>query len=212
MAKAPSDVTSPYWRINSHVTPLTPAFSPYSPHVQLPHHSNWPHSATEPHSREDIDWAIPQRSMSYSNSDSLNHSSAYPTFHQNPAEPNSRDDFGPRQAPQPPDVYAPTLTPTSVSGSTTESSLSTTTTDATQHPSGPSPLPPPFPNSQGWHTYPYKIPALPSNNEGLGGWYGQSSTLPTHPHSGDGMPPPAYGQVDSYGGVYYPSATTQGGR
>jgi hypothetical protein len=149
--------------------------------------------------------------MSYSNHDSLHHPSAYPTFHQNPSEPSSRDEFATRQTAPPPDGYPPTLTPTSVSGSTTESSLSATTADATQHTSGPSPLPPPFSNSQGWQTYPYKVPALSSSNEGLGGWYGQSSSLPSHPHSGEGMPPPAYGQVESYGGMYYPNAT-QGGR
>lgn len=210
MVKVPSDVSPSYWRMNSHETPLTPAFSPFTSNVQLPTHSNWAHSATEPSSREDIGWSVPQRSMSYSNHDSLHHPSTYP-FHQNPVEPNSRDEFASRQAAPPPDVYAPTLTPTSVSGSAAESSLSATSVDATQQPSGPSPLPPPFSNSQGWQTYPYKIPALSSSNEGLGGWYGQSTSLPSHSHGGEGMPPPAYGQVDPYGAMYYSSAS-QGGR
>lgn len=211
MAKNPSDVSSSYWRMNSHEPPLTPAFSPFSSNVHLPPHPNWPHSATEPSSREDLGWSVPPRSMSYSNHDSLHHPPAYSAFHQSPQEPNSRDEFAPRQAAQPPDAYAPTLTPVSVSASTTESTLSATTADTAQHASGPPPLPPPFPNSQGWNSYPYKVPALASSNDGYGGWYGQSSTLPSHPHGGEGMPPPTYGQVDSYSGLYYPTAT-QGGR
>jgi hypothetical protein len=118
MEKASSDVPSSYWRMASHETPLTTAFSLFTPNVQLPHHSNWPHSATEPNSREDIGWPVPQRSMSYSNHDSLHHPS-YSTFHQNPSEPSSRDEFAPRQGPPPPDVYPTNLTPTSVSGSGT---------------------------------------------------------------------------------------------
>jgi hypothetical protein len=210
MAKNPSDVSSPYWRMNSHETPLTPAFSPFSSNVHLPPHPNWPHSATEPNSREDLGWSVPQRSMSYSNHDSLHHPPTYSAFHQSPQEPNSRDEFVPRQAAQPPDVYAPTLTPASVSASTAESTMSATTADTAQHTSGP-PLPPPFPNPQGWNSYPYKVPTLASSNDGYGGWYGQSSTLPSHPHGGEGMPPPTYGQVESYSGMYYPTAT-QGGR
>jgi hypothetical protein len=211
MAKNPSDVSSPYWRMNNHDNHLTPAFSPFSSNIHLPHHSNWPHSATESSSREDLGWSVPPRSMSYSNHDSLHHPSTYSTFHQSPQEPSSRDEFAPRQAAQPPDVYAPTLTPASVSASTAESTLSATTADTAQHASGPPPLPPPFPNSQGWSSYSYKVPALTSSNDGYGGWYGQSSTLPSHPHGGEGMPPPPYGQVDSYGAMYYPTAT-QGGR
>jgi hypothetical protein len=211
LAKNPSDVSSSYWR-NSHETPLTPAFSPFSSNVNLPPHSNWqPHSATEPTSREDLGWSVPPpRSMSFSNHDSFHHPSTYPGFHQSPQEPNSRDDFAHRQAVPPPDVYAPTLTPTSVSASTVESTLSATTADTTQHTSGPLPLPPPFSNSQGWNSHPYKVPALTSSNEGYGGWYGQSSTLASHPHGGEGMPPPNYGQVDSYNGMYYPTATQSG--
>lgn len=212
LAKNPTDVSSSYWRMNSHEAPLTPVFSPFPPNANLPHHPNWPQSATEPTSRDDLGWSVPPpRSLSYSNHDSFHHPPTYPSFHQSPPEPNSRDEFTNRQTAPPPDVYAPTLTPTSVSASTAESTLSATTADTTQHNAGPPPLPPPFSNSQAWNSHPYKVPALPSSNDGYGGWYSQSSALPSHPHSEEGMPPPNYGPVDTYNGMYYPTAT-QGGR
>jgi hypothetical protein len=95
--------------------------------------------------------------MSYSDHDSLHHLPTYSAFHQSPPEPNSRDQFTPRQATQLPDMYAPSLIGTSGSA---ESTLSATTANAAQHNSGPTPLPLPFLNSQ-------------DSNGGYGGWYGQ---------------------------------------
>jgi hypothetical protein len=209
MAKPPLDNSSSYWRSNNHESPLTPAFPPYPPNVHP--HANWSHGPPEPTSRDDLGWTVPQRSMSYGNHESMHHPSAYSPFHQPPSDGSIREDYVSRPGP-PPEGYPPTLTPNSNSVSTSEASVSTTSADPIPHVSGPSPLPPPYPNSQGWQPYPYKVPALPSNSEGYPGWYGQNSTLPSHSNGGESMPPPAYGHVEPYGGgMYYPNAT-QGGR
>lgn len=210
--KAPSDVSSSYWRMNNHESPLTPAFSPFSSNVQVPHHANWSHAATEPAPREELGgWPVPQRSMSYSHHEALHHPPAYPNYHHTSTEHNTREEYTHRPPPQQPDVYAPALTPTNVSVSASDAALSAPSTETASHSSGHSQLPPPYPNPQGWQPYPYKVPALPSNGEGFNGWYGQNPSLPSHSHGGEAMPPPAYGHVEPYNGMYYPNAT-QGSR
>jgi hypothetical protein len=98
-----------------------------------------------------------------------------PNWPNSATKPNSMKEIGWSMLYSNYDAYVHPLTPASVFGSTTESSLSTTA-DYTHE----SPSLPPFINSRYWQeTYPYEILALPSCQEG--GWYGQNS--------GDGMPP-----------------------
>jgi hypothetical protein len=145
--------------------------------------------------------------MSYSHHETLH--PTYPNYHHPATEPGAREEYTHRPPPPQPDVYAPGLTPTSASVSTSEASLSAPSTEAAPHPSGNSQLPPPYPNPQGWQPYPYKVPAVPSNAESFH-WYGQNSPLPSHSHGGEAMPPPAYGHVEPYNGMYYPSPTQRG--
>ncbi len=82
-SKTPSDIP-PYWRVNAQDSPMTPAFSPFTPGLQIPPPHNWPTSQAEPIQRDELTWSVPQRSMSYGNLETLhsqNQYSPYPNPH-----------------------------------------------------------------------------------------------------------------------------------
>jgi Fungal Zn(2)-Cys(6) binuclear cluster domain len=207
MSKGSSDMPSSYWRMNSHESPMTPAFSPFSSNPQLPHHPTWSPAATEPSPREEFGWPVPQRSMSYGNHETLPHHSNY-SFHHPPQSTNIRDEFSNRPSPHQLDVYPP-LPPTTNSLPTADVTTVATPTATSPQSSGSAP---PFPAAQGWQPYPYKVSAIPSTSEGFSGWYGQAPSLPSQPQGagGEGMPPATtYSHAESYNGIYYHN-TNQG--
>lgn len=210
-SKAPSEASSSYWRMHQE-SPITPAFSPYPSGGQLSHSATWPHPVTEASAREEVPgWSVPQRSISYGHHEGLHNPPAYPNYHHSPIEPNGRDEYTHRPPP-PVEAFAPTMAQPNVSVSAnTDPAISASSHEPASHIPVHSQLPPPYPNPQPWSSYPYRVPALGSSGEPYQPWYGQNPALPAHSPAGEGMPPPAYGHVENYGGVYYPGVS-QGGR
>ncbi len=175
----------------------------------MSHPPNWPASATEQSPRDELGWSAPQRSMSYGNVEGLPHHPSYPGYPQPPASQSTgREEFTPRQIPQQHENYVPPLSSTS-SGAQT---AAVSSTDQTTHP--PPAPPPPYPVTQNWQQqYGYPKPPLSAGSDGYTGWYGQGSTLPSHPHpsGSEVMPATGYGHSEPYSGMYYNTAS-QGGR
>jgi hypothetical protein len=91
-SKGPADVPQNYWR-NTNDSPMTPAFSPFTPNtMSMQPSQQWPaHHHPEPSPRDDLAWSIPQRSMSYNNLDNLQNQHQYGPFNQHP--PHTGDNY-----------------------------------------------------------------------------------------------------------------------
>ncbi|TAQ84847.1 hypothetical protein B7494_g6839 [Chlorociboria aeruginascens] len=166
--KTQAELPSSYWRVGPQDSPLTPAFSPFTPSLQIPPPQNWPSHPSEPSSREDLSWSGPQRSFSYSNLEGVqNHHSYAPYAHPPPPHP-SNDHYKSRM--EHPGMYPPPI-------STSAPSLPPAETSSASTPSWQSP-------------YPYPKPAGTSA-EGYGS-YGASPHLSDegNPVSGHGPPYP----------------------
>jgi hypothetical protein len=111
-----SDVPPAFWSQNStRDSPLTPAFSPFTPNLHIPPPQSWPTQHTEPSPREDIAWSVPQRSISYSNLEGLHGQQPQhqytPSYTQSPSSsvPDNHYTTKPRQHPG---MYPPPSTQT----------------------------------------------------------------------------------------------------
>ncbi|KAH8814174.1 hypothetical protein F5882DRAFT_485699 [Hyaloscypha sp. PMI_1271] len=207
--KAPtSDVPQPYWRVNPQDSPLTPAFSPFTPNLQIPPQQNWPAPHPEASPRDDMSWSVPQRSISYSNLEGLQsqHHQHYSQYSHPPSQPGS-DHYTtkPRVLPSS-GMYPP---PISTSGSAIPPSETSSAglPDTSQHPHSAGSLPP-VPYSSWQQPYSYQKP--PSSGADHYGGYAPHGSLPHlqggPPVQGEGAhgPPPNYGYGDPAGGIYYP--------
>lgn len=218
LSKPPGDTVPPYWRLNSHESPLTSGYPPYSPSLQQLSQSNWSPAAIDQVPREELGWStVPQRSMSYSNHETMSHNSGYPSYQHASNQSSIRDDFTHRthQSAQS-ELYPPSLTPGANSISGTEASSNSTAADTPQLPHTSMPLPPPpFPShsTQNWQQpYPYTKMSVQSGNESFGAWYNPSSPVPPQEGQGEGMAPITYGHSEPFAGMYNYPNTTQGGR
>lgn len=203
--KGPHEMPGSFWRMQNHESPQTPAFSPFTPNLQLPHHPTWSPATTEPSPREELGWSAPQRSMSYGNHDALSHNSTYPPFHQNPPEANMRDEYTNRPPTQA-SAFVPPLPPVTASVSASIATSAATSTDTASHSESEAPQ---YSSAPTWQPYPYKVPALPSNTDGYAPWYGPNSGTQQHT-SGAVTPSTTYGHPEPYGGMYYPNVSQSG--
>ncbi|KAE8447449.1 hypothetical protein EG329_010722 [Mollisiaceae sp. DMI_Dod_QoI] len=199
-AKPQTEVPQPYWRVNQQESPLTPAFSPFTPSLQIPPPQNWPASHPEPSPREDIGWSVPQRSISYSNLEGLHNHQQYSPY------PNPPPQAGPDQYAAKPRVlhssgmYPP---PIQTSGAPVPpyEAASATSSDTPQHPHSAQSLPPvPISNWQQPYSYQKPASAGPEYHEGWSAGHGGQP----HLQPGTQAPPSGYGYPDPGPGMYYP--------
>lgn len=199
--KHQGDVSQQYWRQNPQDSPLTPAFSPFTPSLQIPPHQNWPTPHTEPSPREDMSWSVPQRSMSYNNLEGLqSHQPNYAPYSQAPPSNTVPDHYTTKPRPQQlPGMYPPPLSSSSMMAPTT----SATTTEPPPHPHSAGALPPaPYGSWQ----QPYYPKPIGSTGEDYNHGWNSSHGLPRPAqYSGDNhAPAPAttyYAEPQS--GMYY---------
>ena len=203
--KNPPDVPQSFWRATPQDSPLTPAFSPFTPTgIQIPPpQQSWPTPHTDASPRDDLAWSVPQRSISYSNLEGLSSQSQYSQF----SHPQSSLG-GENYTTKPRILHSMYPPPISTSGAMAPRPASpTTSNDGPQHPQSAGALPS-FPAWQ--QPYSYPKPAT-SGGEQFGSWnapHGGQLPLPVDTaHSGA----PAYGHSDLTSGMYY-SAPPQPGR
>lgn len=197
--KAQTDVPQSFWRVNPQDSPLTPAFSPFTPSLQIPPPQNWPASHPEPSPREDIGWSVPQRSISYSNLEGLHNNQQYSPYAHPPPQPGPDPYTKPRVL-QSSNMYPP---PIQTSGPAVPPyEAASATSSETPHPHSAQSLPP-VPMSNWQQPYSYQKPASagPDYHEGWSaGHGGQHHGLPQEPQA----PPSGYAYQDPGHGLYYP--------
>lgn len=197
--KPQSDVPQSFWRVNPQDSPLTPAFSPFTPSLQIPPPQNWPASHPEPSPREDIGWSVPQRSISYSNLEGLHNNHQYGPY-ANPSPQSGPDPYTKPRILQSSSMYPP---PIQTSGPAVPpyEAASATSSETPQHPHSAQSLPP-VPMSNWQQPYSYQKPASagPDYHEGWSAGHGGPQHLP----QGTQPPPPGYGYQDPGHGMYYP--------
>lgn len=199
-SKTQGDMSQTFWRPNPQDSPITPAFSPYTPGMNIPPPHNWP-SHAEPSPREDGPWGPPQRSISYSNIEGLQNQQHYSTY-PNPPTPAIPEQFEakPRVLLSSNSMYPPPISTSHHPSSGPASAPLHGPADP--HPHLANPLPP-VP-SYNWQTqsqqpqspYPYQKP-MSAPGENYGGWHPSPQGPPPPP------PPPNYGYSDP-NSVYYP--------
>jgi hypothetical protein len=179
----PGDLSAT-WRTYPQESPITPAFSPYTPHAPPPS-ATWTQSS-ESSSREDMNWSSyppPPRSMSFGNDGvSSHHPQQYPPISQMAAPPNRPYDRK-SGAPMSAEMYPPPIATTiagvdNVPGTTLEHNVSLSA----------GAVPPPS-YGQWQQPYPYTKP-----NEGYGGWYGENGTAQPMSHEEHVQPAPSESQ------------------
>lgn len=189
-----------YWRQEPPVTPG--GFSQFPPDIQqLSHQQSWP-QGPDGGLREDSNWSVPNRSISYGNLGSAPYSQFSPS-----GQPLSRDGLAPRGGPQPVAPYlrgqdnSPMNSSTNSDGTSGEhSSISVGPPQlASFHQGGFSGQPQPLGSNN------YSKHSLPSSTEpyGSNSWYPPSSGLPASsgvmPEGGQ----PSYGSAPYGGPMYY---------
>lgn len=178
--KPQGDVSQTFWRPNPQESPITPAFSPFTPSLQIPPAQNWPPPHTEPSPRDEIAWSVPQRSSSYSNLDGLQNQQQY--SHYPPTNPQHQGLEAYTNKSR--IMYPPAIT---TSGSHSIEHPSATT----PHPQSAGALP--QGNYPNWQQQPYAYQKAPSNEQ-YGSYGGQSG----------------YGYGDAPSGSYYPPQSQPG--
>jgi len=197
-AKPQSDVPQSFWRGNPQESPMTPAFSPFTPSLQIPPHQNWPSSHAEPSPRDELSWSVPQRSNSYGNLESLQNHHQYSHY----PPPNPQHHTGDQYASKPRILQSGGMYPPQIS--TSSGHPPTTGSEASQHSHSAGALPPA--NYPQWQQpYSYQKP-VGSSSEQYGSWN----------HSQGGQHPGEHSQGAGYGygvpttGAYYPPPPHQG--
>jgi len=202
-AKAPTDVP-PFWRVNPQDSPMTPAFSPFTPNLHIPP-QNWPPVGTDPSPREDLGWSVPQRSISYGNLESLHHQNLHPyvPFQHSTRHP-AVENYTTKARGLQSGMYPPPLSTSTSTISAVETSPATTT-DTSQHSAGSLPSA----TYSSWQQ-PYSYPKpVGSSAESYGGWsssHGGHPALPEEEHAA----PTSYGYGEPASGMYYPPLSHPG--
>jgi len=187
-AKTPSDMP-PYWRVNPQDSPMTPAFSPFT---TIPPPQNWSTSQAEPVHRDELSWSVPQRSMSYSNLESLQSQNQYSPYPHSQAPPLS-DHFSAKPRTMHSGMYPPLISTPSSILPPPETVSSTASEGPPLHPHSAGPH---YPT---WQQQPYGYQKSPG--EPYGAWSGQHGG--SHPEEGH-PPPPGYLYAEPPSTMYYP--------
>ena len=201
----PPDLPQSFWRVNNQDSPLTPAFSPFTPSLPIPPPQSWPATHSEASPRDEMSWPVPQRSISYSNLEGLNNHHHYGSFPhpQNPQPHPSPDHYTSKPRAMHSSMYPPPIS-TSNSGHPATEATSAATSDPSQHSYSAGSLPPAhYPHWQ--QPYPYQKPVGPSS-EPYSPW-GNPHSAPHHGLSEEGHATPTgygYGDPASGGGFYPP--------
>lgn len=192
--KHQAEMPQSFWRPNPQDSPLTPAFSPFTPSLQIPPPQNWPPHHPEPSPREDISWSAPQRSISYGNIESLQNHHQYPPYSNAP--PNATEHYTTKpRGMYPPPISAP-------ASAITAPASSSIANEAIHHPHSAGPLS--SAQFQTWQQpYSYQKPAGTSA-EGYGG-YTSHEALPRPSGFVSQAPPPPqhYTYPEPASGMYY---------
>jgi hypothetical protein len=204
--KPQTEAPQSFWRQNPQDSPLTPAFSPFTPSLQIPPPQNWPTSQTEASPRDDLSWSVPQRSISYSNLEGLqqHHQQHYTPYSHAPSHPIADAHYTtkPRVLQSSGNMYPP---PISTSGSVLPPpEPASASSEAPHHPHSAHSLPPvPFSNWQ-QQPYSYQKPASAGPEQHYGEWNAPQGG-PQHLQGEGAHPPqPGYGYGEHATGMYYP--------
>lgn len=194
----------PFGRINQQESPLTPAFSPFTPSLQGPPPQNWPASHPEPSPREELAWPVPQRSISYSNLEGLHNQQQYPPYSNSSSQQGSGVYTPKPRVLHSTGMYPPPIQTSGTAAPPYEAS-SATASDTPHQPHSAQSLPP-VPVSNWQQSYPYQKPASagPEYHEGWSAGHGGQQQQQQQQHQ-QGAPPPSGGYYpDSGHGIYYP--------
>jgi hypothetical protein len=205
--KHQAEIPQSFWRPNPQDSPLTPAFSPFTPNLQIPPPQNWPAPHPEPSPRDDLSWSVPQRSISYSNLEGLQNHQQYTPYSNAPSNPVT-DHYTTKPRSQHSGMYPPPISaPTSAVTAPTSSPAGN---EPTHHPHSAGPVPSaPF---QTWQQpYSYQKP-VGSSAEGYGGYAPHEALPRPSGFAGEPHPPPqhSYGYPEPTSGMYYPGAPHPG--
>ncbi|KFY59165.1 hypothetical protein V497_04493 [Pseudogymnoascus sp. VKM F-4516 (FW-969)] len=177
---------SAYWRVNTQ-DPLNPAYPIFPQTLNSSQQQNWSPGAVDPGARDDLNWGVPQRSVSFGHLENLPQAPYQEAFTNRTSPPDAK-----------PYMHGiPTGDPNSiaVSGSTIGSSH---IADPRQLPSSSAPQP--------WQSVPQygymKTSAAPAA-EAFNSWFPNNPNMPLNPQAG--------GDSMSYDSVYY-NDTAQAGR
>jgi len=178
-----ADVPNMYWKGNHQESPITPAFSPFTPSGPIPPVHTWPNNQPEPSPREDLSWSVPQRSISYSNLEGI--PNQYPQSYQPSPHPQNHpaDHYTTKPRLSHSGIYPPPITTTQ--GHSAGDYVVATTSENPQHAQSAGVLPPAG-YSHWQQPYSYQRPVVPSS-EPYGSW--NPSQPPHHiPEEGHGQP------------------------
>lgn len=173
----PSDLNAT-WRSYPADSPITPAFSPYTPHAPAPSATWSTPVGSEPSSRDDIAWATypapPSRSLSYGTESMTSHQ--YPSISQ--ISNHSSRAYSRKSSSVSAEMYTPAIA-TTIPGIET---IPGTTMDQTASLSAGAVPPTSYATWQ--QPYSYSKPA-----ESYGGWYGETGDQHSsgHAHSGSNV-------------------------
>jgi len=198
--KSQTEMPQSFWRANPQESPLTPAFSPFTPNLQIPPPQNWPTTHTEPSPRDELSWPVPQRSISYSNLEGLQgHHQYAPYQHPHPQQHHNQaasDHYTTKPRVLQSGMYPPPISTSTGAHSAAEPSSATTS--ETQHSQSAGALPPHYPQWQ--QPYPFQKPVV-SSSEPYGPW---NTSHGGHHLPDEGHSTATYGYGDPAGGAYYP--------
>lgn len=188
-SKPQTDIPQTFWRANPHDSPITPAFSPFTPSTHsTPHSQNWANQHADTSPRDGLSWNVPpQRSMSYNNLDNLhNQQQQYTSYSQPPHSASENYSAKPRVLHS---MYPPPIVTDSPSGAH----------ETIHHPQSAGALPS-FPSWQ--PTYPYQKPAI-TGGQSYSNWNGSHGAPLPAPVETAGNP---YPYNEQSAGMYYPTA------
>lgn len=194
-----------YWGVNPQESPLTPAFSPFTPNLQIPPPQNWSATHAEPSPRDDLSWSVPQRSISYSNLEGLQGHPPYGPSSNPQSHPNP-ETYSLKPRSMHTGMYPPPIS-TSVGGNSMPEASPATTIDTPQHAHSAGSLQSHYTHWQ--QPYSYSKP-VSSTSEPYDLWSAHSG--PQQPSETRNTGTISYGYGDPTGGSYYPPPPTTPGR
>lgn len=188
-----SALPQPYWGVHPQDSPLTPAFSPYTPNLNIPPAQNWPVSHAEPGAREELAWSVPQRSA-------FDNLQGHPQFagSSHPPTHPSPDNFSMKGRPLHGGMYPPPIS-TSVGGHSLSEASPGSAIDAPHHAQSAGSMPSHY--SQWQQPYPYPK-QVGSAGEPYDLWSAHSA--PAHPSETRNAGPLTFGYGETSGGSFYP--------
>ncbi|KAG0650969.1 hypothetical protein D0Z07_2503 [Hyphodiscus hymeniophilus] len=193
-SKTPSDMP-PYWRVNPQDSPMTPAFSPFTPSHQIPPPQNWPTSQAEPVQRDEMTWSVPQRSISYSNLESLHNQNQYSPYSNSHSQaPPLSDHYSTKPRTMQSGMFPPSISTASNILPPPEI-VSATSSEGSHHPHSAGPH---YPHWQQPYP-PYQKPT----SESYGSWNGSHAGPPHIPEEAH-APPAAYAYGEPPSNMFYP--------